>query len=63
MKNDKAVLRMLSFSTCLLEINRRGTQLKRFRGTGIPYTRISEPTPKREHLTYHLVCLKKLPVF
>jgi hypothetical protein len=25
--------------------NRRGTQLKRFRGTGIPYTRIREPTP------------------
>jgi len=29
----------------VLSIKKRGTQLKRFRGTGIPYTRISEPTP------------------
>lgn len=37
---------------------RRGTQLKRYQGTGIPNVRISEPTPKREHLTYHLVRFK-----
>lgn len=29
----------------VLSKKKRGTQLKRFRGTGIPYTRISEPTP------------------
>ena len=59
MKNEEAVLRMkLSNAKILGQKKWHGTQLKRFRGTGIPYTRISEPTPWDVSIVLIISCVK-----